>query len=65
MTFNKNSGTLLMLDTTSNTEKTIVFSSGSEGKDGVFCSRQGRYVATSILDGNSVTINISKPSANI
>ena len=56
--FNKNNGTLLMLDTASNTEKTIVFSSGSEGKDGVFCSQQGRYVATSVLDGNNVTINI-------
>lgn len=56
--YNKNNGTLLMLDTASNTEKTMAFSSGSEGKDGVFCSQQGKYVATSTLDGNSVTINI-------
>ena len=56
--FDKNNGTLLMLDITSNTEKTMKFSSGSEGKDGVFCSQQGRYVATSILEGNSVTITI-------
>lgn len=56
--FNKNNGTLLMLDTASNTEKKITFSSSSEGKDGVFCSEQGKYVATSILEEASVTINI-------
>lgn len=56
--YNKNNGTLLMLDTASNTEKTMTFSSGSEGKDGVFCSQQGKYVATSTLGDTSVTINI-------
>ena len=47
--FDKNNGTLLMLDTISNTEKTMSFSSRSEGKDGVYCSGQGKYVATAIL----------------
>ena len=56
--FDKNNGTLLMLDTASNTEKTMSFSSRSEGKDGVYCSEQGNYVAASILEENSVTINI-------
>ena len=56
--FDKNNGTLLMLDTISNTEKTMSFSSRSEGKDGVYCSGQGQYVATAILEENSVTINI-------
>lgn len=56
--FDKNNGTLLMLDTLSNTEKTMSFSSGSEGKDGVYCSGQGEYVATAILEESSVTINI-------
>ena len=56
--FSKNNGTLLMLDTASNTEKKITFSSSSEGNDGVFCSEQGKYVATSILGETSVTINI-------
>ena len=56
--FDKNNGTLLMLDTKSNTEKTMSFSSRSEGKDGVYCSGQGQYVATAILEENSVTINI-------
>lgn len=56
--FDKNNGTLLMLDTISNTEKAMSFSSRSEGKDGVYCSGQGKYVATAILKKNSVTINI-------
>ena len=56
--FDKNNGTLLMLDTISNTENTMSFSSRSEGKDGVYCSEQGKYVATAILEESSVTINI-------
>lgn len=56
--FNKNNGTLLMFDTVSNTEKMMTFSSSGEGKSGVFCSEQGKYVATSILGDTSVTINI-------
>lgn len=56
--FDKNNGTLLMLDTISNTENTMSFSSRSEGKDGVYCSRQGNYVATAVLGENSVTIHI-------
>lgn len=56
--FDKNNGTLLMFDIASNTEKTISFSTRSEGKDGVFCSGQGKYVATSVLGKSSVTINI-------
>lgn len=56
--FDKNNGTLLMFDTTSNTEKTMNFSSGSEGKDGVFCSQQGKYVATASLGNSSVTVRI-------
>ena len=56
--FDRNNGTLLMLDTASMTEKMMKFSGGSEGKDGVYCSGQGKYVATSVLGKNSVTINI-------
>ena len=56
--FDKNNGTLLMLDTISNTEKTMSFSSRSEGEDGVYCSGQGKYVATAILEESSVTVNI-------
>lgn len=56
--FDKNNGTLLMLDTISNTENTMSFSSRSEGKDGVYCSGQGKYVAAAILEESSVTISI-------
>ena len=56
--FDKNNGTLLMFDTASNTEKTMSFSGSSEGKDGVYCSGQGKYVATSVLGEDSITINI-------
>ena len=56
--FDKNNGTLLMLDTISNTENTMSFSSRSEGKDGVYCSGQGKYVAAAVLEESSVTINI-------
>ncbi len=56
--FDKNNGTLLILDTASNTEKMMSFSSRSEGKDGVYCSGQGKYVATSVLGENSVSIHI-------
>ena len=56
--FDENNGTLLMLDTISNTENAMSFSSRSEGKDGVYCSGQGKYVATAILEESSVTINI-------
>lgn len=56
--FDENNGTLLMLDIISNTENTMSFSSRSEGKDGVYCSGQGKYVATAVLEESSVTINI-------
>lgn len=56
--FDKNNGTLLMLDTASNTEKTLSFASRSEGKDGVFCSDHGKYVATAVLKKSSVKISI-------
>ena len=56
--FDENNGTLLMFDTIANTENTMSFSSPGEGKDGVYCSGQGKYVATAILKKNSVTINI-------
>lgn len=43
--FNKNNGTLLMFDSASSTEQFMKFESDSEGKDGVFCSQNGNYVA--------------------
>lgn len=55
--FAKADGTLLMVDLTTKAEKTFQFSSGQEGKDGVFFSSQGNYVATAVL-GDGITIRI-------
>ncbi len=57
-TFDKNNGTLLTLDTASNKEKMLSFAGGSEGKDGIYCSDQGKYVAVSVLGESSVTISL-------
>ena len=56
--FNKNNGTLLMFDSVSSTEQFMKFESDSEGKDGVFCSQNGNYVATASLSDTSVNIKI-------
>ena len=56
--FNKNNGTLLMFDSASSTEQFMKFESDSEGKDGVFCSQNGNYVATASLSDTSVNIKI-------
>lgn len=56
-TFTKADGTLLMADLTTKAEKTFHFSSGQEGKDGVFCSSQGNYMVTAVL-GEGITIRI-------
>lgn len=55
--FAKADGTLLMVDLATKVEKTFQFSSGQEGKDGIFFSSQGNYVATAVL-GNGITIRI-------
>lgn len=55
--FAKADGTVLMVDLTTKAEKSFRFSSGQEGKDGVFFSSQSHYVATAVL-GNGITIRI-------
>lgn len=55
---NKNDGTCLFLDTETGNETRLEFESGSEGKDGVFCSEQGEYIATAVLGEGSLTIYI-------
>lgn len=55
--FTNADGTLLMADLTTKAEKMFRFSSGQEGKDGVFCSSQGNYVATAVL-GEGIKIRI-------
>ena len=55
--FTKADGTLLIVDTITGNERLIHFDSSREGKDGVFSSSQGEYVATAILS-NDMTIHI-------
>lgn len=55
--FTKADGTLLMVDLTTQMEKSFRFSSEQEGKDGVFFSSQGNYVATAVL-GDGITIRV-------
>ena len=55
---NKNDGTCLFLDTETGNETRLEFENNSEGKDGVFCSEQGEYIATAVLDEGSLTIYI-------
>ncbi len=51
-TFTQADGTLLWIDRAIGSTSTLSFSLGSEGKNGVYCSEQGNYVATAVLDGN-------------
>lgn len=54
----KNDGTCLVLDLTTNSETKMPFNSSGEGKNGVFCSRQGKYIATSVLEEKSLVVCI-------
>ena len=51
-TFTQANGTLLWIDRATGSTNTLSFSASSEGKDGVYGSEQGNYVATTVLDGN-------------
>ena len=51
-TFTQANGTLLWIDRATGSADTLSFSTGNEGKDGVYGSEQGGYVATAVLDGN-------------
>ena len=55
--FTKANGTLLWLDRQTGEKKTLSFANKSEGRDGVYSSEQGNYVATAVLDG-SLTIRV-------
>ncbi len=54
--FTKSSGKLLWVDDNGQ-EKFLTFSTSEEGKNGIYISEQGRYVATAVLNGN-LTIRI-------
>ena len=56
-TFTQANGTLLWIDRATGSANTLSFSASVEGKDGVYGSEQGNYVATAVLDG-SLTVRI-------
>ena len=56
-TFTQANGTLLWLDRTVGGANTLSFSTSGEGKNGVYSSEQGKYVATAVLDG-SLTVRV-------
>ena len=56
-TFTQADGTLVWIDRATGSADTLSFSTGNEGKDGVYGSEQGGYVATAVLDG-SLTVRV-------
>ena len=56
-TFTQADGTLLWVDRATGGANTLSFSASGEGKDGVYGSEQGNYVATAVLDG-SLTVRV-------
>ena len=56
-TFTQTDGTLLWVDRKTGSANTLSFSGSGEGKDGVYGSEQGNYVATAVLDG-SLTVRV-------
>ena len=55
--FTQADGTLLWIDRATGSANTLSFSASGEGKDGVYGSEQGNYVATAVLDG-SLTVRV-------
>ncbi len=56
-TFTQADGTLFWIDRATGSTNTLSFSTNGEGKDGVYSSEQGNYVATAVLDG-SLTVRV-------
>ncbi len=56
-TFTQADGTLLWVDRATGGANTLSFSASGEGKDGVYGSEQGNYVATAVL-GSELTVRI-------
>ena len=56
-TFTQADGTLLWVDRATGSANTLSFSAGGEGKDGVYSSEQGNYVATAVL-GSNLTVRV-------
>ena len=55
--FTQANGTLLWIDRATGSANTLSFSASGEGKDGVYGSEQGNYVATAVL-GSSLTVRV-------
>ena len=55
--FTQADGTLLWIDRATGSTNTLSFSTNGEGKDGVYSSEHGNYVATAVLDG-SLTVRV-------
>ena len=56
-TFTQANGTLLWIDRATGSANTLSFSDSGEGKDGVYGSEQGNYVATAVL-GSDLTVRV-------
>ena len=56
-TFTRANGTLLWIDRATGSANTLSFSASGEGKDGVYGSEQGNYVATAVL-GSNLTVRV-------
>ena len=56
-TFTQADGTLLWVDRVTGSANTLSFSTSGEGKDGVYGSEQGNYVATAVL-GSNLTVRV-------
>ena len=56
-TFTRNDGTLLWLDRKTGDKSTLSFAAKNEGRNGVYSSERGNYVATAVLDG-SLTVRV-------
>ena len=56
-TFTQADGTLFWIDRATGSANTLSFSTNGEGKDGVYGSEHGDYVATAVLDG-SLTVRV-------
>ncbi len=56
-TFTQANGTLLWIDRATGSANTLSFSTSGEGKDGVYGSERGNYVATAVL-GSNLTVRV-------
>ena len=56
-TFTQADGTLLWLDRATGRADTLSFSDSGEGKDGVYSSEQGNFVAAAVL-GSNLTVRV-------